>query len=243
MINLPKTCPICASPYMSWVKKLPRKIGGTVELYYCMECESFSSPFSEPSTNTASQIEWHKGVLDRNLKWSHNLLQQLSAKGVKGAIVDVGCGIGSLLKAAQSIGISGIGYDLDTKACEYGRTEFSLDLRGELWSAKKSPDFGLITCISVLEHIHSPRNMIGDMIKTAREKNARVFFSVPFLNRDWWRFIHTDSLASGHPFEYPHAHVSHFSHRGLETVCRQFGAKEFEFIRIKGGWTGMLIAS
>ncbi len=241
MTKLPKCCPICASPFMSWVKTLPKKIGGTVELFYCMECESFSSPFSVPANNPPSDVEWHKSVLKRNLKWSHNLLQQLIEKGMEGPIVDIGCGIGSLLLAADKAGISGVGFDLDTVACEYGRNEFGLNLRGELWHEEDSPDFGLITIISVLEHIHQPRELIRDMIYAARARNAKIFISVPFFNRDWWKLLHTDNFTPGHPFEVPHAHVTHFSHRGLDTVCRQFGAKDLQLIQVKGGWLGFLV--
>lgn len=241
MIKLPDSCPVCSSPFMSWVKTLPIKIGGSVDLFYCMECESFSSPFSKPSANAATQVEWHKKVLERNLAWSSNLLQQLWGMGVRGGVVDIGCGIGSLLLAARSAGVAGVGFDLDYQACEYGRNEYGLDLRGENWYAGDSPDFGLITCISVLEHIHHPRKLISEMISAARDRNAAVFLSVPFLNRDWWKFLHTDSWTPGHPFEYPHAHVTHFSHRGMELVCRQLGVANVQLLKVQGGWAGFLI--
>jgi 2-polyprenyl-3-methyl-5-hydroxy-6-metoxy-1,4-benzoquinol methylase len=226
---------------MAWVKKLPVKIGGSVDLYYCMECESFSSPFAPTIASPHTQVNWHKSVLERNLAWSADLLSQLKEIGVRGPIVDVGCGIGSLLLAARNFGMSGVGYDLDVPACQYGREQFDLDLRGENWSLETSPDFELISCISVLEHIHQPRDLIAQMIHAAKERKATVFLSVPFLNRDWWRFLHTDSGTSGHVFEYPHVHVTHFSHKGMETVCRQFGASSLEMVRVARGWVGFLI--
>ena len=244
MINLPSNCPICASRHMAWVRTLPKKIGGSVELYYCMDCESFCSPFSAPVLNPVTQINWHKSVLDRNLSWSADLLDSLEAQGCNGPIVDIGCGIGSLLLAAKNkdwLG-AGVGFDLDSDACEYGRNEFDLDLRSEIWNAEASPDFGLITCISVLEHIHQPRKLISEMLSVAKHMGAKVYLSVPFFNRDWWRMIHTDNFSPGHPFEYPHAHVTHFSYKGMETVFAQQNVSSAEQIRIPGGWIGYLIA-
>ncbi len=240
MAELPNFCPVCASPFMSWVKTLPRKIGGIVELFYCMECESFASPFSKPSNNS-SQIEWHKKVLERNLAWSNTLLQQLWSSGVHGPIIDIGSGIGSLLLAARYNGIAGVGFDLNSSACEYGRNKFGLDLRDEHWCGAISPNFGLITCISVLEHLHQPRDLIKEMITAARERKAMVFLSVPFFNKVRWKFLHTDNLTPGHPFEYPHVHVTHFSHRGLKTVCCQFGAKDVQLLKVDNCWAGFIV--
>ena len=243
MIILPKNCPVCASPYMTWVKTLSIKVGGSVELFYCMECESFSSPFSKPIANAPTQLNWHKSVLERNIGWSISLLDILAAKSCSGTLVDIGCGIGSLLLAAKNKGWrgSGVGYDLDVDACSYGRSAFSLDLRSEVWRAETSPEFGLITCISVLEHIHQPRFLINEMIIAARQRSAKVYLSVPFFNRIWWRMILEDSSTPGHPFEYPHAHVTHFSYKGMETICDQLNVKSAERVKIDSAWIGYLI--
>lgn len=244
MIKLPEICPVCGSPFMTWVKELPMKIGGSVELYYCMECESFCSPFSAPMDNPPTQLNWHKSVLDRNFDWSVCLLDIFRLKGCRGNIVDIGCGIGSFLLAAKKDGWKGkgVGYDLDHDACQYGREEFGLDLRCEQWDADTSPEFGLLTCISVLEHIHQPRPLINQILSSAKAQDAKVYLSVPFFNRDWWKMIKTDSTSSGHPFEYPHAHVTHFSYKGIEAICDQLNVKSAERIRGSAGWIGYLIS-
>lgn len=226
---------------MAWIRTLPRKVGGTVELFYCMECESFSSPFSPPVANPPTEVNWHKTVLDRNLKWSDELLSKLSDKGVTGPMVDIGCGIGSLLEGAKRRGISGIGFDLDVEACAYGREAFGLDLRGELWSRDKTGHFGLISCISVLEHVHQPRALITEMIQTARDYGAHAYLSVPLINRDWWRFLHTDNLTPGHMFEVPHAHVTHFSNLGMRTLLEQLGVQNVDVVSVDKGWVGYLV--
>jgi len=240
-MQFPDACPVCASPYMSFVKEWPRKIGGTTNLFYCMDCESFSSPQSRPNLES-DQTDWHVSVLERNLGWSDTLLEMLKNAGVKGPIVDVGCGIGSLLIAAERRGVSGTGFDLDAHAIKYGQEKFGLDLRPELWTRDTVKDFGLITCVSVLEHIHQPRPMIAEMLQAAKDRKASVYLSVPFVDRNAWGHLKTDNLATpGHLFAQPHVHVTHFSHKGMEAVCRQFGAVDYQRIDIPKGWHGVLI--
>lgn len=241
-MQLPVSCPICASPYMSWVRAWPKKNGGTTDLFYCMECESFSSPQSKPNPE-GDQSAWHRSVLDRNLAWSSQLLDLFADHGVQGPIVDVGCGIGGLLLAAKRRGISGVGFDLDAASVAAGRAEFGLDLRAELWTRNSIADFGLLTCISVLEHIHQPRPVIAEMFEAARDRHASIYLSVPFVDRVSWGQLHTDNLTvPGHLFAQPHVHVTHFSHKGMETLCRQFGAVHYQRLDISKAWYGVLIS-
>jgi FkbM family methyltransferase len=242
-ISMPEKCVVCNSPYVSFVKKLPNKQNQDVDLFYCMECESFFSPFSVPN-KVSSQLEWHKSILDRNLRWATDLLTNIQQKtSIDGPIIDIGCGIGSLLLAAKQIGLEGIGFDIDEESCIYGSTKYNLKLIGTHWERKNSPQCGLITCISVLEHIHYPRPLIKDLVNVAKENMCSLYISVPFLNRDWWKFLLTDNLTQGHIFEYPHVHITHFSSKGLETVCREFGAKSFEPLKVAGGgWFGFLVS-
>ncbi|MFM6398621.1 MAG: class I SAM-dependent methyltransferase, partial [Planktothrix sp.] len=171
-----------------------------------------------------------------------DLLTKIQQKtSIDGPIIDIGCGIGSLLLAAKQIGLEGIGFDIDEDSCIYGSTKYNLKLVGTYWERSNSPQCGLITCISVLEHIHYPRLLIKDLVNVAKENKCYLYISVPFLNRDWWKFLITDNLSKGHIFEYPHVHVTHFSSKGLGTVCREFGAKSLDPLRA-GGWFGFLVS-
>jgi 2-polyprenyl-3-methyl-5-hydroxy-6-metoxy-1,4-benzoquinol methylase len=237
----PDNCPICHSVFVSWFKTLPKKIGGSVELFTCLDCESFFSPFSTPYSPPDGQVAWHKSVFERNIKWAQQLIEMLKERAAMGNLVDVGCGIGSLNFAAKRMGYPGTGYDLDSFACEYGRREFKLDLRGELWSDATSPDFKLLTCISVFEHIHYPRELLREMVQAAVTRNAALYISVPFFERNWWPHLMTDNLSQGHPFEYPHAHVTHFTRKGLQKACVEFGATHVEELSVPKAWAGLLI--
>jgi hypothetical protein len=233
-VQLPNSCPICASPFMSWVARPITSFGRGVDLFHCMDCHSFSSPQSPPNV-TPSQVEWHKSVRDRNLAWCSDLFDILQPRG---PVIDIGAGIGTLLYAARERGLSGVGFDTDEGACAYGRETYGLDLRPELWTPESVKAAGLITCISVLEHIHQPRPLIRDILAAAKKMGSDVYLSVPFVNRDWWRFLKTDNRQKGHVFEQPHVHVTHFSWNGLETVCKEFGARSMERIALPKAWVG-----
>lgn len=222
---------------MTFIKSLQRRTGGHVDLFYCMTCQSASSPLSPPVPE-GDDTNWHLSVRERNMEWGRELFRTL---GNEGPYLDIGCGIGTLVQTAQGLGMKAIGFDTNAHACSLGRERYGLDLRAEYWRRETSPPAKLITCISVLEHLHEPREMIADLVGAALEVNSKLFISVPFFNEHRWRDLLTDNLQPGHFFEVPHAHVTHFSPKGLEMVCREFGAKNVEYIRIANAWHGLLI--
>lgn len=236
-LAFPATCPICLSPYITFVKNLPRRLGGEVALFYCMACESACSPLS-PSTAHSDVTAWHLSVHDRNKAWASALFDKI---GAKGPIVDIGCGIGSLLFAAREKGLAGTGYDLNPWASELGRTRFGLDLRTENWSRSSAPPAKTITCISVLEHIHQPRKLIFDLVGAVQDLKATLFISVPFFSRAQWPKLLTDNLQPGHFFEVPHAHVTHFSPTALEKLCLEAGAGSVEALGVEKAWYGFVV--
>lgn len=236
-IEFPAYCPICNSPYLTFVKKLKQRSGGSVGLYFCMNCQSASSPLSRvvPESDVTA---WHLSVHERNMAWANQLFDAIDAEG---PLVDIGCGVGSLLQAGRERGMSTIGFDLNPWACQVGREKFGLDLRNKEWRKATAPPAKTITCISVLEHIHFPRVLMFEMVSAAVQFKAQLFISVPFFSRLQWPKILTDNLQPGHFFEIPHSHVSHFSPQAVEDICRAAGAKDVQFLKLDGAWEGYLV--
>jgi len=238
----PDECPVCRSPYLSLfdVQQTPR--GADVDVFFCMECESLSSPFSKPNP-VQSSLDWHRSVYERNSRFSNAFLDIVVQKfGRPRGILDIGSGIGTLLKAAAERSISGVGYDLDTVSCQYGRAEFGLDLRGEEWSHGSGVgDVELIACIMVLEHIHYPRALMNGLMKEAIAKRCPIFVSVPFVEKTWWPHLLSDNRSEGHPFHYPHVHVTHFSRKGMKAAFTQMGARHFIETEQGFPWPGMFV--
>lgn len=239
-------CVVCNSPYVLWATNLiAKENAGNLEvpLYYCMQCESFQSPTVETLPNGGGTLNWHQKVFQRNMQWSGELLDYFLKKSkVKPKyILDIGCGIGTLLLTFQKNGIEGIGFDTDINAVTYGRNKFNLKLRNELWEHSKTLNkkIDLITCISLLEHINYPGDLIKQITASLKVHKAIAFVSVPLVNRNKWHHIKYNNIIPGPP---PNVHVTHFSDKGIVCAFQHYGAKKFEKITV-GGWTGFLISA
>lgn len=237
-------CVVCNSPYVleviDTVCKTPQGEEITT-VYFCMKCESFSSPNAKPVLNGGSALSWHKTVHDRNSQWSEELLANFSKAGLMPKhIVEIGCGIGTFLKVAKGHGIDSIGYDSDAESVEYGRAQFGLDLRSELWTLGEAQmlDSPLLVSISMLEHIQFPRQLIKDMFDYIKLTSGSMFISVPFANPPQWTYFLNNTVPCGAP---ANIHVTLFSEKGLCTVFREFGATKFTKISA-GGWIGYIIS-
>ena len=240
-VRLPAECPVCQSPYMALARRIKTARAGEVDLFYCMECESFCSPFA-PEINGPT-LNHHKQVFERNQEFTTRFMAAVLTHIKPRHIVDVGSGIGSFLYAVrEQYHIDGVGFDLDIEACNYGRERYGLDLRGEAWTSKTSVgNVDLITCIMVLEHLKWPRPLLAELIESARRHKCHLFVSVPWFNRTWWKHLQ-DPLASGSPIEAPWVHVTHFSELGFVKVCQALGAKDLQ--RVSGvPWPGYLMAT
>ncbi len=175
-------CVVCNSPYVLKVFDTVCKTAQGDEVttvYFCMLCESFSAPNAKPVLNGGSALSWHKTVHDRNVHWSEELLGNLSKVCVVPPhIIEIGCGIGTFLKIAKEHGIDGTGYDSDFEAVSYGRAQFGLDLKSELWTFDTAHivDNSLLVSISMLEHIHFPRQLIKDMVAYMKLTSGNILF-------------------------------------------------------------------
>lgn len=208
-------CPVCLSPHTLLARTLiDVATREKVELYFCISCRSECSPNATP-VPPHSALEWHLSVSERNIEYSLELFKALEIQSP--FVLDVGCGSGTLLDAARSIGGGGIGFDIDTHSVAYVRSK-GLDLRAETWThctPIQSEAFNLITCIMTLEHIHHPRPLLAELIRAGQHLQCPVFVSVPFLTRDWWRYLHEDLPNESHPFTMPRVHVTHFPLKAL----------------------------
>lgn len=245
ILPTPRNCPVCDAKYLIFVdRKKTMRTKIDLPLYYCMQCESFSCPsgFVEDEQIHIDSLEWHKKVIDRNTTATKTLLKEFSKRRVPHKkILDIGAGIGTFLKVAESKGSTGVGYDINPLTQPYARTVNNVDVRSEYWDAKTDcGPFDMMVCIMVLEHVPYPRDMIKDMVTACIREKAAMFISVPFLNRDRWHFLHETNLqAPNNPFFDNDMHVTHYSTKGMEMVLREFGMSSVDWVQ-KGLWQGAL---
>lgn len=243
--DTPRKCPVCDQPYLVYVTRKPTvRTRVSLPVYACLNCLSFSNPSSyrESPEQLLNDLQWHKGVAERNTAASRVLLPEIESAGVDiSRIVEIGAGIGTLLKCAREFGATGIGYEVNPLTQPYAQEVNGVDVRAEHWT----PDtdcgiYSLMVCIMVLEHIAEPRDLIHNMVTSCIKNRAALFISVPFLDRERWHFLHCDDPREpGNVFFDNDVHVTHFSSAALESVLREFGMTSVTWIR-KGLWHGPL---
>lgn len=235
-------CPVCLSSHVIKVRELEDGLNNPkVDLFLCVACRSASSPLATPVA-PHSALGWHLDVASRNTQYALDLFQDIGIQ--QPVVLDIGCGSGTLIEAARSLGGGGVGFDLDGDSCAYGRSQ-GLDLRDEIWTPSicLSQTINLITCIMVLEHIHQPRPLLAQLIEAAGNHKCPLFISVPFFASSWWHYLSEDLDDESHPFRQPRVHVTHFSPDGFESAVMQLGASRYVSMIGRKGWPGYLVYS
>lgn len=109
-------------------------------------------------------------------------------------LLDVGCGIGSLLLEGRERGWDVHGLDVNVKAAAYGREHFALDIRSgaveELIDAGERYDAIILS--QVLEHLERPHDTLRTLARLANEGGIVAIESpnmdglYPRILRAWW---------------------------------------------------------
>lgn len=246
--DTPKTlqpCPVCNSPFTAYVRKIPTiRTHRLINLYTCLECESFWNPsgYRESEEQLARDLQWGLGVAERNVKATHDLFAKLSELGVKPkTVAEIGCGIGTLLKTARAMGKSVVGFDVNHRAIEYAVKENRVEAYAAMWSSQtKTIPIDLYLSIMVLEHIDQPRPLIKELCTAAIRHKSALFISVPFADRSRWpNILNPDPKVPGTLFFDNDVHVTHFSKEGLMRAMAEFGITNTRYVAA-GLWHGIL---
>lgn len=243
-------CHCCGSIQTNYIQHyVLRRSLSVAPMYLCQNCNSISVDFNVvkkhyPQSKSSDAIAFHKSIRERNEKWSRVLLQQI--RTIKGqdyqpsCIIDIGCGIGTLLGVAADNGLRSVGYDIDPLAIAEARKDCRLIIHDSLFSCTShyEPN-ALLCCIAVLEHLHHPLNLLRDISAYCRAGNNSAFIFVPLLPDNWRDFLVESVAAKGNPFFDNEEHISHFSPSAFESAWLDaFGHKPIQLSA--GGWVGYL---
>ena len=107
-----------------------------------------------------------------------------------GKLLDIGCSGGFFLDMARQYGYEPYGIELDRSACDFAADKFGLDVsHGCLFDAKFAEDFfEVVTIQNVLEHVDSPRDMLGEVLRVLKPGGLVVvvvpnlIFGLPLLS-------------------------------------------------------------
>lgn len=203
------------------------------ELYHCDNCHlKFWWPlriiqeFYE--NETFGYHEFHQGMRSE-LEPNHRaFFKHFPLR--RGSLLDVGCGDGIFLKAAQDMGFEVYGIDFDRKSVETASNRFGLNNVYSMsldefkdYARGKDLRFDVITFFEVLEHQDDPKRFLKN-IKQLLRTGGYVAGSVP--NRE--RFLaglerHTST------WDLPPHHFLWFSRNILSYFLEKEGFSEVEF--------------
>lgn len=97
----------------------------------------------------------------------------------KGALMDVGCGNGNMLRLATKLGWQTMGLEIDPAAVMTARNQ-GLDVLEGTYErlSEYSLSFDCIVCSHVLEHVHNPKNMLIKL-KDALKRGGTLLLTLP----------------------------------------------------------------
>lgn len=225
-IHQTSTCPACLSKDIFYVGSFdtPYKINNidTLPLIVCRECGTCMTPHNRCLDST---LEWHFSVEARNRNFSQKLLSEIQRLRPNcRRIVEIGCGVGWFLDEARKIGLDVVGYETTHLVAQAGVERLGLPILEELFTADFDEDMDVLVCISVLEHLVNPDDLLIPIAQVCKKKQALAVLSVPSTGDSPASFLANNII----PFladvynqdeknllRYVPAHVTHYSHVGF----------------------------
>ena len=183
-----RACPACREPRSD---ALDRVAG--FDIRSCARCKTvFTStlPGADESTDYASfyaegrDIAVPEFVLDQ----LRDVVRSLSRYRTAGRWLDIGCGSGTLLRAAGAEGWDATGTEIAPAVVDAMRTQ-GLDARLGLTEELDLPSggFDVVSAIEVLEHVPDPDKLITEATRLLRPGGA-LYVTTPHGRGLSWRF-------------------------------------------------------
>lgn len=241
-------CHCCGGLDTSFVQHyVLRRSLAVAPLYECRWCGSVSVDQVAvsrhyPRSRSEDAIAFHKRVRERNRQWAAQLLDRVQAMRSNlpvEHVVDIGCGIGTLLSVAADRGAHAIGYEIEPLALAEARHDTRLEMHGQPFSRASEPHVGaLVCCIAVLEHLYRPLNLIVEIAGYCHTTGSSAFLFVPLPPNDWRPYLFESVMASGNPFFDNEEHVTHFTARRFADACEAAFGRRLSPLTA-GGWAGL----
>jgi SAM-dependent methyltransferase len=217
-----RACPACREVAQS----LPIERYGGYELFACAGCGlQFWDPRVMPAPGWYEQMYGGRDARLMSLEPGHRyFLGDPRAPG-RGNLLDIGCGTGNFLAAAQSAGYRVTGTELDGNAARFAKERLGLERVLPLGIAQFSEQhseekFDVVTFFEVLEHQAEPIDFL-ERVKACLRSKGYVALSVP--NRERW-------LTGMDPLDYP---PNHFVRWNVGSLSALLGAQGFEMLTLR----------
>jgi SAM-dependent methyltransferase len=142
------------------------------------------------------------------------------------SVLDVGCGAGGVLIALAGEGVDAVGYDVDERYLQYGRSKSDLVTlkTGTLEDAvgMEGRKFDLIIVSHVVEHVPQPSLFIAQLAEMLGDGGV-IVVAVPgnrcIFNREAYEFDYRWYLVNAHCWYFTHEHLNYlFATSGFSTA-------------------------
>jgi SAM-dependent methyltransferase len=168
--------------------------------------------------SSSDQVRNHIAL--RKNSTAESYLDLLNRKGIiKGRLLEVGCGDGYLLRAAERQGFEVVGIEYSEHAAQKAREGLihGQVVVGELQSANlPNESFDVCVLADVIEHVSDPRAFL-ESAWLKLKIGACILIATP--STDSW----SARLMGSRWMEFKTEHMSYFSHRTLESLLWQTG--------------------
>lgn len=243
-ITVPDTCPACGAQcllYIGGVRPASRFIHRYLPVLYCQHCGTLCTPHNVELHLHDPSLAWHLSVETRNRNAARKLFAEVQAYHTRPIqrVVEIGCGPGWLLSELP-LNVSSVGYETNPYCAAYGKI-LGLDIRCEMFDVNTEAQFDILFCLSVIEHIEKPENVLFSISEQCKKNNAAACLFVPFFSDSFINYIHnTFERSPQNPFWAVPAHVVYYTITGFYSLLKRFGATNFQQCHTNGLWGAIL---
>ncbi len=205
-----------------------RKFVGAIER--CRDCGLVFLPLDfVPSTSYMDAADpYYLEQEDERIVNSHRLLDLVPTGG---RLLEIGCAVGFLLRAAKERGFDAVGVEMSEWASGVARDKFGLDVRtGRLEDAGFADEsFDVVVLADVIEHLTDPGQTVAEILRVLRP-GGRLLLLTPDAGSAvaraagvrWW------GLLDDHYYYFSRSTMRRFLERaGFEVVEIKALGREF----------------
>ena len=184
------------------------------KLYKCSDCDFiFSIPMRAPSPRYYKEFTKLFGTTSHKSPIPNWRLKYLKNLSPNKKILDIGCGYGSFLVKAKTMGFNVSGMDFDNLkvhiAQKKGLENISVSNFKEFYKKNHDKKYDIITCFHILEHLENPKEFV-QMINNLLLPGGLFFIELPNKNRKL--------KESSGIMDYPPHHLTRWSANSLKIL-------------------------
>jgi len=211
----------------------PLGVKNELDIVSCRKCETVYTPYSPWYSSEYYYVSYYPEPSLSPPAFVQTRLEEITAEFAPyrqtNRLLDIGCGAGNLLQAAQKNGWNCQGLDVAPSAVKHVRELGFEVFQGELREARlPSQHFDVITAAELLEHLPEPRALLQEVARLLRP-GGLFWTTTPHA-----RGLSARVLGLEWRCVWPPEHLQLFSAGGLKTLLRDVGFRDIR-VRTTGG--------